>query len=31
MIAVIIFIGAMSGVFNADGLFDIITSVGVFN
>lgn len=29
MIAVIIFIGAMSGVFTAAGLFALITSVGV--
>ena len=31
MIAVIIFIGAMSGVFTAAGLFALITSVGVIN
>ena len=31
MIAVIIFIGVMSGVFTAAGLFALITSVGVIN
>lgn len=31
MIAVIILIGAMSGVFTAAGLFALITSVGVIN
>ena len=31
MISVIIFIGAMSGVFTAAGLFALITSVGVIN
>ena len=31
MIAVIIFIGAMSGVFTAAGLFALITRVGVIN